>query len=57
MMTLPPIHPTLDSARAAVNAYLRAKYPGDLSWHPLFTAMRELWCMAFDHEDNQRRTR
>jgi hypothetical protein len=30
--------------RDAVIRYLRSKYPtGDLSWHPLFVAVRELF--------------
>jgi hypothetical protein len=33
----------------AVGAYLRAKYGmGDKTWHPLFTACRELFCFLME---------
>ena len=38
------------AARDGVLAYLRAKYGAgrDLTWHPLFTAMRELFVEVLD---------
>jgi len=36
-----------DEIRLATLSYLRSRYNrGDLSWHPLFQAVRELWAEA-----------
>jgi len=41
----------IDRSRIESMIYLRKKYRrGDLSWHPLFTAMRDLWVSAYNGE-------
>ncbi len=36
--------------RLATLNYLSSRYPGqDLTWHPLFTAVRELWLVTFNN--------
>ena len=37
------------AVREGVHGYLQAKYgPGDKTWHPLFTATRELFAWLLD---------
>jgi hypothetical protein len=38
----------IEEVRRGVFAYLGIKYSGDLTWHPLFTAVREWWMWQYD---------
>lgn len=40
---------TLETIRIGVRAYLREQHgPGDLSWHPLFSATLDLYCFYME---------